>query len=258
MTGDQAIDQRRWSVGALAKLTGLTVRTLHHYDELGLLRPSERTHSGHRRYTEQDLRRLYQVRLLRQLGMPLDEISPTLVDPSDPNPLRKVLADHLDELDDRVWRLMSLRRQTRDLLRQLDGPRHADSGDLLSLLGCTSIFEDQLTKEQRDFLDDRADDLGADGREWLDAEWPQVLAAVVAHFRAGTPVDSPEVQAIGGRLATIATQFAGDDPDVLKSMSGFFREHGVGVLKDVLGDEPIDDLGDGLWDYLIRIRVSAG
>ncbi|WP_436501043.1 MerR family transcriptional regulator [Actinokineospora sp. HUAS TT18] len=255
MTGNQGVDQRRWSVGALAKLTGLTVRTLHHYDELGLLRPSERTHSGHRRYTEQDLRRLYQIRLLRQLGMALDEISPALVDPSDPGPLRKVLADHLDELDDRVWRLTSLRRQTSDLLRHLDGRRA--SGDVLALMGCTSIFEDYLTKEQREFLDDQADDLGADGRERLEAEWPDVLANIVRHYRADTPVDDPDVRATARRLAAIATNFAGDDPDILKSMSGFFREHGMGVLRDVLGDQEISDLGDGLWDYLSRVRASA-
>ncbi|GII88878.1 hypothetical protein Ssi03_68680 [Sphaerisporangium siamense] len=49
---------RRWSIGELARATGVTVRTLHHYDEIGLVPASERTASGHRRYTEGDLRRL--------------------------------------------------------------------------------------------------------------------------------------------------------------------------------------------------------
>ncbi len=44
--------KRRWSVGELARATGLTVRTLHYYDQVGLVRPTERTRSGHRRYTE--------------------------------------------------------------------------------------------------------------------------------------------------------------------------------------------------------------
>ena len=62
-------------VGELAQRTGLTVRTLHHYDEIGLLRPSVHTESGHRLYTERDVARLQQVLSLRQLGFALEEIA---------------------------------------------------------------------------------------------------------------------------------------------------------------------------------------
>ena len=61
-------------VGELAKRTGLTVRTLHHYDEIGLLRPSLRTEAGHRLYTTVDVARLQQVLSLRQLGFGLEEV----------------------------------------------------------------------------------------------------------------------------------------------------------------------------------------
>ena len=59
-------------IGELASRTGLTVRTLHHYDEIGLLKPSHRTDSGHRLYTVRDLGRLQQIVSLRQLGFSLD------------------------------------------------------------------------------------------------------------------------------------------------------------------------------------------
>src|SRR5207253_11192192 len=61
-------------VGELAKRTGLTVRTLHHYDEVGLLRPSLHTEAGHRLYTAADVARLQQVMSLRQLGFSLEEV----------------------------------------------------------------------------------------------------------------------------------------------------------------------------------------
>src|SRR5947209_1613797 len=61
-------------VGELARRTGLTVRTLHHYDEIGLLRPSLHTESGHRLYTAGDVARLQQVLSLRQLGFSLEEV----------------------------------------------------------------------------------------------------------------------------------------------------------------------------------------
>ncbi|HTE19662.1 MAG TPA: MerR family transcriptional regulator, partial [Armatimonadota bacterium] len=69
---------RTWKVGELAKQTGMTVRTLHHYDEIGLLSPSHRTAAGHRLYTEGDVARLQQVASLRSLGFPLDEIRDVL------------------------------------------------------------------------------------------------------------------------------------------------------------------------------------
>jgi DNA-binding transcriptional MerR regulator len=64
-----------FTVGDLARLTGVTVRALHHYDEIGLVRPSERTAAGYRLYTDADVRRLQQVLLFRELGLPLEEIA---------------------------------------------------------------------------------------------------------------------------------------------------------------------------------------
>src|SRR3989449_11352984 len=61
-------------VGELARRTGLTVRTLHHYDEIGLLKPSLHTEAGHRLYTAGDIARLQQVLSLRQLGFSLEEV----------------------------------------------------------------------------------------------------------------------------------------------------------------------------------------
>lgn len=65
----------RWKVGELAKSTGVSVRTLHHYDHIGLLTPSDHTETGHRLYTTDDIARLQQILSLRQLGFSLEEIN---------------------------------------------------------------------------------------------------------------------------------------------------------------------------------------
>lgn len=70
-----------YSVGQVAGFAGITVRTLHHYDEIGLLAPGGRTHAGHRRYTDADLDRLQQILFYRELGFPLDEVAVLLDDP---------------------------------------------------------------------------------------------------------------------------------------------------------------------------------
>jgi DNA-binding transcriptional MerR regulator len=70
-----------YTVGRVASAAGVTVRTLHHYDEIGLLTPSGRTPAGYRRYDDRDLERLQLIRYYRQLGFPLDEIAEILDDP---------------------------------------------------------------------------------------------------------------------------------------------------------------------------------
>lgn len=71
-----------YSVGQVAGFAGVTVRTLHHYDDIGLLVPSERSRAGHRRYNDADLDRLQQILFYRELGFPLDEVAALLDDPA--------------------------------------------------------------------------------------------------------------------------------------------------------------------------------
>jgi MerR family transcriptional regulator, thiopeptide resistance regulator len=73
--------EANWKVGALARATGMSVRALHYYDEIGLLRPSGRSDGGHRLYDTTDVARLYRVSLLRRLGFPLDQIAAVLDHP---------------------------------------------------------------------------------------------------------------------------------------------------------------------------------
>ena len=70
-----------YSIGELAALARVTVRTLHHYDEIGLLRASGRTVAGHRRYSQDDLDRLREILVYRELDFGLDAIASMLADP---------------------------------------------------------------------------------------------------------------------------------------------------------------------------------
>lgn len=69
------------SVSQLAKLSKVSVRTLHHYDEIGLFRAGRRSAAGYRRYQEEDLERLQQILFFRELGFPLEEIRQIVTDP---------------------------------------------------------------------------------------------------------------------------------------------------------------------------------
>jgi DNA-binding transcriptional MerR regulator len=72
---------RGHTVGEVAKLARVSVRALHHYDEIGLLEPSGRTEAGYRLYTDDDVARLQQVLFFRELGFALDDVARILRDP---------------------------------------------------------------------------------------------------------------------------------------------------------------------------------
>lgn len=77
----QEASVKSYTVSQLARMAGVTVRTLHHYDQIGLLRPSARTEAGYRLYREPDLLRLQQILFFKELDIPLDEVRHILDDP---------------------------------------------------------------------------------------------------------------------------------------------------------------------------------
>lgn len=70
--------QTHMHIGAVAERTGLSLRTLRHYDEIGLLTPPSRTEGGFRLYTESDLTRLLLIRRMKPLGFTLEEMGDVL------------------------------------------------------------------------------------------------------------------------------------------------------------------------------------
>lgn len=92
-----------YTVGRLAELAGVTVRTLHHYDEIGLLSPSERSEAGYRLYGPGDVGRLRDILTYRELGLALDEIAAILDEAADPRARlarqRELLIARMERLD---------------------------------------------------------------------------------------------------------------------------------------------------------------
>jgi DNA-binding transcriptional MerR regulator/uncharacterized glyoxalase superfamily protein PhnB len=128
----------------LAAATGLTVRSLHYYEEIGLLVASGRTEAGHRLYSDGDVERLYRISLLRRLGLPLTEISRALDDPA--WSLRSAMAAHLGDLDRRLEATAHLRAQLAHLvgsLNESDGPA---SDELLGVLEAMTMLDTNVQR----------------------------------------------------------------------------------------------------------------
>ena len=95
-----------YTVGQVADLAGVTVRTLHHYGQIGLLEPQERSAAGYRRYSGDDLQRLQHILFYRELGFPLEDIAVILRDPGADTSAH--LARQRELLNNRIGRLQTM------------------------------------------------------------------------------------------------------------------------------------------------------
>jgi MerR family transcriptional regulator, thiopeptide resistance regulator len=128
---DRAQEGRRWTVGEVASLAHVSIRTLRHYDQIGLLVPSERSRARYRRYTATDLERLHQVLLYRELGFTLDAIGRMLDVPG---------RDRHAELVAQRALLVERRERTEAVIRAVD--RTLDAMKEGIPMGTDQLFED--------------------------------------------------------------------------------------------------------------------
>ncbi|MFD7021518.1 MerR family transcriptional regulator [Promicromonospora sukumoe] len=201
------------TVGGAASVVGVTVRTLHHWDEVGLARPSQRTAGGHRLYDAADVARLHRVRLYRELGVPLGEIADLLGAAADD--AEESLRRQRDQVREQIQRL---ERSVEALDRMIEARR---SGVLLSPGDQAAIFGEQWRPEWTA----QARDRWGDGEQWAQyaeraaergpEDWRRITATVealhadlAAACRAGVRPGSVEANDLAERhRASISTYF---------------------------------------------------
>ena len=133
-------------IGELATRCGLSIRTLHHYDAIGLLRPTERTAGGARLYGWHDFRRLHRILALKQMGYGLTDIHDVL-DNASIDPLT-ILDRQAQLLDAQARRAKALSATLEDVARRLATGADADAADWLSLLELTALYDQHLSDDE--------------------------------------------------------------------------------------------------------------
>lgn len=182
------------TVGQVAQTLGVTVRTLHHYDEVGLVVPSARSHAGYRLYTETDLQRLQHVVVYRRLGFPLEEIGEILAEGAGGDTVaahlrrqREAVMDRLEELaglvsaiDKALEAEMNDYQISREEQRELFGDNFDESyaQEAEQRWGDTDAWKESqrrtksYTKEQWQQIKDEGDQVNARFVELMDAGVP--------------------------------------------------------------------------------------
>ncbi|MBT2668051.1 MerR family transcriptional regulator [Bacillus sp. ISL-4] len=135
-----------WKIGELASQCGITVRTLHHYHQIGLLVPSEFTEAGHRLYTKADASKLQQILSLKQLGFSLEEIYNFFVNPNY-NPMLVVQAQ-LEIINEQIKLKEKLRKELEQLQTLASLNQNISADQLLKIMELIRMSESNyLTPE---------------------------------------------------------------------------------------------------------------
>jgi len=184
------------TVGQVAEQFGVTVRTLHHYDEIGLLVPSERSSAGYRLYSDKDIARLQHVVVYRRLGFALEEIAVLLDEPS---------ADVSEHLRRQRAAVMSRLDEMRELVTAIDRALEKEmSGIKLTKEEQKELFGDGFSEDYAEEAEQRWGETEAWKQsqrrtsKYTKAEWAEVKAemdatnaAFVSAMADGEPATSP-------------------------------------------------------------------
>ncbi|MFT3839045.1 MAG: MerR family transcriptional regulator [Myxococcaceae bacterium] len=188
---------QRWRIGDLAKAAGLTVRTLHHYEQLGLLAPA-RNSGKQRLYDSHDVQRLYRVRALRDLGLSLSEVRDALEGRA--APLSELLRKHLDGVDAELKRLRRLRAMLAHAAR-----KGVDPEEVLATIEAMSEVS-------------RAADKRA-GAKSTEVAWRSIARRLRARMKAGDAPATPRVRAIAKEAHALIVQFSGGERSTIKALA---------------------------------------
>jgi MerR family transcriptional regulator, thiopeptide resistance regulator len=185
------------TVGTVARMAGITVRTLHHYDEIGLLKPGGRSDAGYRRYADADLERLQRILFFRELGFGLDQIKDVMSD-GNADAVAHLRRQHAMLLD----RIGRLQRMAVAVEKALEA---RTMGISLTPEERFEVFGDHDPDEYAAEVEERWGDTDAyresqrRAARYTKADWERIKAQgqaaiehVVAAMRAGSPADSPE------------------------------------------------------------------
>ncbi|HMF16817.1 MAG TPA: MerR family transcriptional regulator [Gemmataceae bacterium] len=214
-------------VGELARRTGLTIRTLHHYDDIGLLKPSLHTEAGHRLYTADDVARLQQILSLRQLGFGLEDIKACLDEP-DFSPL-EVIRLHVARLREQIDLQEKLCARLEALSACFQPAGEVSAEAFLQTIEVMTMIHNYYTPEQmetfrkrREALGPAADEIAKKGQE----DWATLIADYKAAMEAGTDPADPKLRELEQRRQALVNAFTGGDAGIEQSLTRLWKEQG--------------------------------
>lgn len=241
-------------VGELAALANLTVRTLHHYDNVGLLRPSARSDAGYRLYDRDDVARLHRIQALRAFGLSLADIALTLDSPAG-SPLA-IVDRQLEALETRMAEARRLRDQ---LLRVRAELVRGSAPDLSTWLTTLENTMDMINVYERYFTKEELERLPMVRSDAAQAQWQAMVEQVRGLIESQVPPNSDAAKAFALRwLQTFDRDTGGDAALQAKLNAMVEREQdAVGMPAQIFGyvKAAVGELKFDTWAKYLRPEV---
>ena len=230
-------------VGDLARHTGISVRTLHYYDEIDLLSPSHRTEAGYRLYTKDDVIRLQQIVSLRQIGFSLEQIRKCLAQ-SQFSP-HDVVQLHLTKLKQQIEHQQALYRQLVEIADRLQLTEAISIDEFIQLIERTTMLNKYYTPEQLDYLKARSEQIGETAILQAQTDWQELIEQARIAQTQGINPAHPSVQALAKRWMDLIQAFTGGDAGIEQSLNQMYQHEGpVAASQGAFAD------ADPLWNYM--------
>lgn len=208
-------------VGDLAKRTGISVRTLHYYEEIGLLIPSHRTNAGHRKYSAKDIAKLQQILSLQALGFTLDEIGRYLGQKE--WPFLRVVEQHLEHAKQAQKQAELLVTRLEKAAAVLRAGGEMTVGDLLKTIEVTIMFEKYYTEEQLKEIEARRIAMGEEGMRKAQQDWQDLFVDIREAMGRGIDAKGEEGQKLFARYRALIDAFTGKNPGIEQSLSNLAK-----------------------------------
>lgn len=232
-----------YQAGEFARLAGVTVRTLHHYDRLGLLKPSGRTQAGYRLYSTSDLVRLEQIVTLKFIGFPLKRIKEILNRkpcdlPSELRLQREALGEKRRHLDLAIRAIENAERAVQSQKSGKD-PDWEAFRRVIEVIEMTTNMEwtkKYYTEEQLTKLASR---WSPEVQAKAERDWAELIKDVEAAIARGEDPFSPKAQALAKRWRTLIEAFTGGDQGIEKGLRKLYADQAnwPGSFKKPYSDE---------------------
>ena len=210
-----------------AKRAGVTVRALHHYDQLGLLKPSGRSDRGYRLYRDRDLARLEQIVVLRFLGLPLKEIARLLRREA---PLAETLRRQQYVLAEKRRQIDAAIGAIERAERSLQSPREPDWGLFVQIVREIEMQNETpwstkyYSPEAQTRIEERKKLWNPELQAQVTRDWNTMIADVKAALDASEPHSSPRAQALAARWRALVTGFTGGDPEIQQGLDKMWAD----------------------------------
>ena len=208
-----------------AKLAGVTVRALHHYDRLGLLRPRQRSRAGYRLYERRDLGRLEQIVVLKFLGMPLKQIRGLLEKESGlPLALRRqqaVLREKRRQLDQAIAAIDNAQAACGSG-REPDWKLFQYIIQEIAMQNSMDWSKKYYSPEAQGKVEERKKLWSPELQERVSREWAELLAEVEASL--GEDPAGAKAQALAARWRKLVEGFTGGDPEIQRGLNRMWAD----------------------------------